>query len=67
MCRCPNASLPGGSEPPTCEVVKELCRLAWFERSFQTKTPSYSEIKRDKLLADMRNNKKFKELLKKYY
>ena len=39
----------------------------WFERSFQTKTPSYGEIKKDKLLAEMRNNKKFKELLKKYY
>jgi tetratricopeptide (TPR) repeat protein len=41
--------------------------MAWFERSFQKKTPSYGEIKRDKLLADMRNNKKFKELLKKYF
>ena len=41
--------------------------IGWFERSFQTKTPSYGEIKRDKLLGDMRNNKKFKELLKKYF
>jgi tetratricopeptide (TPR) repeat protein len=41
--------------------------MAWFEKSFQTKNPSYSEIKRDKLLADMRNNKKFKDLLKKYF
>ena len=39
----------------------------WFERSFATKTPTKDEIKHDKLLADFRNNKKFKELLKKYY
>ncbi len=39
----------------------------WFERSFQTKTPQLRGDKKDKLLADMRNNKKFKELLKKYY
>ena len=41
--------------------------MVWFERSFQTKTPTYGEIKKDKLLGDVRNNKKFKELLKKYF
>jgi tetratricopeptide (TPR) repeat protein len=41
--------------------------MAWFERSFRKGTPSYGEIKRDRLLAEMRNNKKFKELLKKYF
>lgn len=42
--------------------------LVWFERSFQKKTPSYGEIKRDRLLGDnIRNNKKFKDLLKKYF
>jgi len=39
----------------------------WFERSFRKKTPSYDQIKRDRLLGDIRNNKKFKELLKKYF
>ncbi|HEY4111982.1 tetratricopeptide repeat protein [Puia sp.] len=42
--------------------------IVWFERSFRKRTPSYAEIKRDRLLANMRdNNKKFKELLKKYF
>lgn len=41
--------------------------IAWFERSFRKKTPGYGEIKKDRLLADLRNNKKFKELLKKYF
>ena len=42
--------------------------IAWFERSFQRKTPTYAEIKRDRLVEDLRNNnKKFKDLLKKYF
>jgi tetratricopeptide (TPR) repeat protein len=41
--------------------------FVWFERSFRMKTPSYDQIKRDRLLGDIRNNKKFKELLKKYF
>ena len=41
--------------------------IVWFERSFRKKTPSYDQIKRDRLLGDFRNNKKFKELLKKYF
>lgn len=41
--------------------------IPWFERSFQTKALSYSDIKKDKLVADLRNNKKFKDLLKKYF
>jgi tetratricopeptide (TPR) repeat protein len=42
--------------------------IEWFERSFRKRTPSYAEIKRDKLLGEkIRNNKKFKELLKKYF
>ena len=42
--------------------------IIWFERSFRMKTPSYAEIKRDRLLGDkIRNNQKFKDLLKKYF
>jgi tetratricopeptide (TPR) repeat protein len=42
--------------------------IVWFERSFQRKTPGYAEIKRDRLVEDLRNNnKKFKDLLKKYF
>lgn len=41
--------------------------IVWFERSFRKKTPNYDQIKRDRLLGDFRNNKKFKELLKKYF
>jgi len=41
--------------------------IVWFERSFRKKTPSYDQIKRDRLLGDFRNNKKFKELLRKYF
>jgi tetratricopeptide (TPR) repeat protein len=41
--------------------------IVWFERSFRKKTPSYAEIKRDRLLAEMWNNKKFKDLVKKYF
>ena len=40
--------------------------LTWFEKSFQTKTVNYSDFKKDKLLADLRNNKKFVDQLKKY-
>jgi tetratricopeptide (TPR) repeat protein len=46
---------------------KEDESIAWFEKSFQRKQPDYGEIKRDKLLAGMRNNKKFNDLLKKYF
>lgn len=41
--------------------------LAWFDRSFQTKAVAYGEIKKDKLIANIRDDKKFKALLKKYY
>ncbi|MEP7279990.1 MAG: tetratricopeptide repeat protein [Bacteroidota bacterium] len=41
--------------------------LVWFEKSFQTKKVSYSDIKKDKLIAALRDDKRFKSLLKKYY
>ena len=41
--------------------------LGWFEKSFQSKAIAYNEIKKDKLLATIKNDKRFKELLKKYY
>ena len=41
--------------------------LAWFDKSFQTKALPYGEIKKDKLIANIRDDKKFKALLKKYY
>lgn len=41
--------------------------LTWFDKSFQTKAVGYSEIKKDKLIANIRDDKKFKALLKKYY
>ncbi len=41
--------------------------LPWFEKSFQTKKISYNDIKKDKLIANIREDKRFKALLKKYY
>jgi hypothetical protein len=41
--------------------------LVWFDKSFQTKAVGYGEIKKDKLIANIRDDKKFKALLKKYY
>lgn len=41
--------------------------LTWFEKSFKTKAVKYSDIKKDKIIASIRDDKRFKELLKKYY
>lgn len=41
--------------------------LVWFEKSFQTKMVGYNDIKKDKLIANIRDDKRFKSLLKKYY
>lgn len=41
--------------------------LVWFERSFATHQPGEKEIKRDPLIKGIANDKKFKDLLKKYY
>ena len=41
--------------------------LTWFEKSFQTKMVGYNDIKKDKLIANIRDDKRFKSLLKKYY
>jgi len=41
--------------------------LVWFEKSFQTKKVNYNDIKKDKLIAGLRDDKRFKTLLKKYY
>ncbi len=41
--------------------------LVWFEKSFQTKMVPYSDIKKDKLITNIRDDKRFKSLLKKYY
>lgn len=41
--------------------------LPWFEKSFQTKKVGYNDIKKDKLIAALRDDKRFKTLLKKYY
>ena len=41
--------------------------LVWFEKSFQTKMVPYSDIKKDRLIANIRDDKRFKSLLKKYY
>jgi tetratricopeptide (TPR) repeat protein len=41
--------------------------LTWFEKSFQTKTVNYNDIKKDKLIAALRDDKRFKALVKKYY
>lgn len=41
--------------------------LVWFEKSFQTKKVNYNDIKKDKMIAALRDDKRFKSLLKKYY
>ncbi len=41
--------------------------LVWFEKSFQTKKVNISDIKKDKLIAALRDDKRFKALIKKYY
>lgn len=41
--------------------------LTWFEKSFQLKTLQSNEIKRDKLLGSIRDDKRFKALMRKYY
>jgi tetratricopeptide (TPR) repeat protein len=46
---------------------KHVEALSWFDKSFQTKSVSLAEMKKDKLLANIRSDKDFKALLKKYY
>jgi tetratricopeptide (TPR) repeat protein len=41
--------------------------FVWFEKSFSVKEPTYAEIKKDKLIENIRDDKRFKQLLKKYY
>jgi len=41
--------------------------LTWFEKVFQLKTLPYSTVKKDKLIAGIRDDKRFKALIKKYY
>jgi len=41
--------------------------LAWFERLFRLKTFNPNAVKKDKLIAGIRDNKKYKALVKKYY
>ncbi|MEO5682165.1 MAG: tetratricopeptide repeat protein [Chitinophagaceae bacterium] len=41
--------------------------LTWFEKSFQTKKVNYNDVKKDKLIAAIKDDKRFKALLKKYY
>ncbi|MEP6750344.1 MAG: tetratricopeptide repeat protein, partial [Bacteroidota bacterium] len=41
--------------------------LPWFEKSFQTRAVTYDDIKKDKLIVTLRDDKRFKALLKKYY
>lgn len=41
--------------------------LPWFEKSFQTKTIQSSDVKKDKLIAGLKNEKNFKALMKKYF
>ncbi|GGB03678.1 tetratricopeptide repeat protein [Puia dinghuensis] len=40
--------------------------MTWFGKAFRKKTPAAAIIKRDQQLAALRDDKKFKELLKKY-
>lgn len=40
--------------------------LKWFERSFKTKTLEKSFVDHDALLASLQNDKRFKDLKKKY-
>jgi tetratricopeptide (TPR) repeat protein len=41
--------------------------FVWFEKSFATHMPGEKEIKRDPLIKGIVSDKKFKDLLKKYY
>lgn len=41
--------------------------LPWFEKSFQTRMVPYNDIKKDRLIGNIRDDKRFKSLLKKYY
>ena len=41
--------------------------LTWFEKSFQLKTLQSNDIRKDKLLGNIRDDKRFKALLRKYY
>ena len=41
--------------------------LPWFEKSFQTKSIQSADIKKDKLIAGLKNEKDFKALMKKYF
>lgn len=41
--------------------------LTWFDKAFQSRTISYAVIKRDKQIEGIRNDKRFKELIRKYY
>jgi tetratricopeptide (TPR) repeat protein len=41
--------------------------MVWFEKSFATHIPTEKEIKHDPLIKVIVNDKKFKDLLKKYY
>lgn len=40
--------------------------LVWFEKALQSKMVSEREMKRDKLIETIQNDKRFKDLLKKY-
>jgi tetratricopeptide (TPR) repeat protein len=53
----------------TCNFLKgnKGEALQWFERSFQTKLINSADIKKDRLIANLRNEKDFKALMKKYY
>ncbi len=41
--------------------------LPWFEKSFQTKSIQSADVKKDKLIAGLKNEKDFKALMKKYF
>ncbi|MBC8032934.1 MAG: tetratricopeptide repeat protein, partial [Chitinophagaceae bacterium] len=41
--------------------------LTWFDKSFQTKMVSKNDIRKDKLIAAIQEDKRFKSLIKKYY
>ncbi|HLZ87091.1 MAG TPA: tetratricopeptide repeat protein, partial [Puia sp.] len=41
--------------------------MPWFEQAFRRKIPGHSELKKERLLANIRRNGKFRELLNKYY
>jgi tetratricopeptide (TPR) repeat protein len=41
--------------------------LNWFEQSFKAKSFKYNDIKDDKFIEPIKRDKKFKELVRKYY